>query len=228
MDDPHDWLTQRAAAHVLHEDLGIHPETARRLLVAGVVAGPRVTSLATFYRRDAIDAFVAAQRTRAPLPVPDRNLVFVRVGNRRVLIGATEQHHLDRLSGVWRMSPTWRALCRGVVAAGHPPVGFLITLGGFVVAGADIVDARWAGDEVRSSSGASDSASDNASASASASASDGDGDSDPPSQLTRFDLRPPGEWYDDWCWRQLPTYVGGAALRVWPLGWRAPWERSLG
>jgi hypothetical protein len=118
-------------------------------------------------------------------------------------MGATEQHHLDRLAGVWRMSPTWRALCRGVVAAGHPPVGFLVTLGGFVVAGADILDAHWA---VEDRTG------------------DGGGEGAPSSQLTRFDLRPPGEWYDDWRGRQLPTRVGGAALRVWPLGWRAPWE----
>ena len=44
--------------------------------------------------------------------------------------------------------------------------------------------------------------------------------------LTRFELRPPGEWYQDWRGRLLPTRAGGAALRVWPLGWRAPWERT--
>lgn len=65
---PHDWLTQRAAAQILHEDLGIHPETARRLLVAGLIGRPRVTSLASFYRRDSVDAFVEAQRARPPAP----------------------------------------------------------------------------------------------------------------------------------------------------------------
>ncbi len=164
--DPHDWLTQRAAAQVLHEDLGIHPETARRLLVAGVLGRPRRTSLAAFHHRDAVDAFVARCREQDPLPVPDRNLVVVRVGNARVAYGATEQHQLDRLADGWRMSPTWRALCRGVVEAGLPPV------------------------------------------------------------VTRFDLRAPGEWYDDWRGRLLPTGAGGAALRFWALGMRPPWERA--
>ena len=110
--DPHEWLTQRAAAAVLHEDLGIHPETARRLLVAGLLGRPRATSLASFYRRDTVDAFVASQHERPALPVPDRNLVLVRVGNGRIRLGATEQHQLDRLSEGWRMSPMWRVLCR--------------------------------------------------------------------------------------------------------------------
>jgi hypothetical protein len=44
--------------------------------------------------------------------------------------------------------------------------------------------------------------------------------------LTRFDLRPPGEWYEEWRGRLLPTHAGGPALRMWPLGWRAPWERQ--
>ncbi len=200
--DPHDWLTQRAAAHVLHEDLGIHPETARRLLVAGLLGRPRAMELATFYRRDVIEAFVQQQRDRPPLPVPDRNLVFVRVGNGRVRLGATQQHQLDRLSVGWRMSPQWRALCRGMIELDRPPVGFLATMGGFVVAGADIVGAERAQGPDSSSH-----------------------------LLTRFDLRPPGEWYDDWRGRLLPTRAGGAALRVWPLGWKAPWERhprSLG
>ena len=117
--------------------------------------------------------------------------------------GATQQHHLDRLSDGWRMSPTWRALCRGVVAVGAPPVGFLVTLGGFVVCGADIAGAEWMGSEIEGADHLTMSP-----------------------LLTRFDLRLPGEWYEDWRGRLLPTYAGGAALRVWPLGWRAPWERK--
>jgi hypothetical protein len=205
MDDPHDWLTQRAAAQLLHEDLGLHPETARRLLVAGVLGRPRATSLACFHSRDSVDAFVAAQLSREPLPVPDRNLVFVRVGNGRVRYGATQQHQLDRLCEGWRMSPTWRALCGGVLDAGLPPVGFLVTLSGYVVCGADIVGAHWMGHDVEGADRRSFSP-----------------------QLTRFELRPPGEWYEDWRGRLLPTHTGGAALRVWPLGWRAPWERAAG
>lgn len=200
--DPHEWLSQRAAAQQLHEDLGIHAETARRLLVAGILGRPRNTSLASFHRRDAIDAFVAEQRARTPLPVPDRNLVIVRVGNGRVVQGATEQHQLDRLATGWRMSSRWRALCGGVVDAGLEPVGFLVTMSGFVIAGADIVDAHWEGADVEGATRHTVSP-----------------------QLTRFELRPPGEWYDDWRGRLLPTRVGGAALRMWPLGWRAPWER---
>ena len=201
--DPHEWLTQRAAAAVLHEDLGIHPETARRLLVAGLLGRPRATSLASFYRRDTVDAFVASQHERPALPVPDRNLVLVRVGNGRVRLGATEQHQLDRLSDGWRMSPMWRVLCRSAVEAGLQPVGFLVTLGGFVVSGADIVDAQWMGAQVEGATHRTVSP-----------------------LLTRFELRPPGEWYQDWRGRLLPTRAGGAALRVWPLGWRAPWERT--
>jgi hypothetical protein len=200
--DPHDWLTQRAAADVLHEDLGIHPETARRLLVAGIVGRPRATTLASFYRRDVLDAFVTEQRERPPLPVPDRNLVIVRVGNGRVRLGATEQHQLDRLSAGWRMSPTWRALCRAVADVGPHPVGFLVTVGGYVVSGADIVGAMWEGADIEGA------------------------DLDTVSQLrTRFELRPPGSWFDEWRGRLLPTHVGGSALRVWPLGWPAPWAR---
>lgn len=201
--DPHEWLTQRAAAQELHEELGLHPETARRLIVAGVLGRPRATSLASFHRRDAVDAFVADQRARPALPVPDRNLVIVRVGNGRVRSGATLPHQLDRLAEGWRMSPTWRALCRGVVAAGLPPAGFLVTLGGYVVAGADIMGAEWAGTDVEGA----------------------DFETVAP-QLTRFDLRPPGEWYEPWRGRLLPTRAGGAALRVWPLHARAPWERT--
>lgn len=109
MYDPHDWPTQRAAAHQLHETSGC--------------------------------------TARPPLPVPDRNLVLVRVGNGRVRFGATHQHQLDRLADGWRMSSKWRALCRGVVAAGGTRCGFLVTLGGFVVDGADIMGAEWAGRE---------------------------------------------------------------------------------
>lgn len=203
MHDPHDWLTQRAAAQQLHEDIGMHRETARRLLVAGAMGLPRNTSLASFHHRDEIDAFVARYRERPPLPVPDRNLVVVRVGNGRVRLGATEQHQLDRLADGWRMSSKWRALCRGVVAAGGRPCGFLVTLSGFVVAGADIVGAEWAGRE---------------------DVEPGHPEGSP--LLTRFDLRPPGAWYDDWSGQQLPSQVGGAALRVWALHDRAPWERT--
>lgn len=200
--DPHDWLTQRAAADVLHEDLGIHPETARRLLVAGLLGTPRATPLAVFYRRDVVDGFVAGQHDQPPIPVPDRNLVIVRVGHGRVRLGATQQHQLDRLCGGWRMSPKWRALCRGLVDMGADPVGFLVTMGGYVVAGADILGAEWDNAEVEVA------------------------DARPISPLcTRFDLRPPGEWFDEWRGRLLPTHVGGSALRVWPLGWPAPWDR---
>jgi hypothetical protein len=141
-----------------------------------------------------VDAFVAEQGQRRLLPVPDRNLVIVRVGHGRVRMGATEQHQLDRLSDGWRMSPKWRVLCRSMVAVGALPVGLLVTLGGYVVAGADIVGAEWEGADL--------------------------------SPLrTRFELRPPGGWFDEWHGRLLPTHVGGSALRVWPLGWAAPWER---
>ncbi|MDZ5663103.1 hypothetical protein SFC79_15100 [Nocardioides sp. S-58] len=200
IDDPHDWLTQRAAAQQLHEDIGIHPETARRLLVAGLVGRPRMTSLAAFHRRDTVDAFVRQYRAQPPLPVPDRNLVLVRVGNGRVRFGATDQHRLDRLADGWRMSPTWRALCRGVLEAGGRPVGFLVTLGGFVVAGADILGAEWSGADDRPETASP--------------------------LMTRFDLRPPGEWFDDWHARHLPTGRGGSALRFWALGSRPPWDRT--
>ena len=203
VDDPHEWLTRRAAARQLHEDLGLHPETARRLLAAGLLGRPRTTSLASFHRRDVVDAFVAAQLDRPPLPQPDRNLVLVRVGNGRVRLGATEQHQLDRLADGWRMSGTWRALCRGVVAAGGPPPGLLITLSGFVVSGAEIMGAEWAGRE---------------------GLPPGDPEGSP--LLTRFQLRPPGPWFDDWHGRLLPSKRGGAALRVWPLHDRPPWERT--
>ena len=102
MHDPHDWLTRRAAAQQLHEDLGIHRETARRLLAAGALGRPRNTSLASFHRRDDVDAFVDRYRDPPPLPVPDRNLVLVRVGNGRVRLGATDQHQLDKLADGWR------------------------------------------------------------------------------------------------------------------------------
>lgn len=200
--DPHDWLTQRAAALQLHDDLGLHPETARRLLAAGLLGRPRATSVAVFHHRDDLDAFVARQREHRPLPEPDRNLVFVRVGNGRVRSDPTEQRQLDRLADGWRMSPTWRALCRGLVKAGLPPAGFVVTMGGFVVAGADIMGAEWAGEQI-----------------------DGADRHTVSPLLTRFDLRPPGEWYDEWRGRLLPSRAGGAALRVWALGMRAPWER---
>ncbi len=203
MHDPHDWLTRRAAAQQLHEDLGIHRETARRLLAAGALGRPRNTSLASFHRRDDVDAFVDRYRDPPPLPVPDRNLVLVRVGNGRVRLGATDQHQLDKLADGWRMSPKWRALCRGVVAAGGKPPGFLVTLNGFVVAGADIVGAEWAGrDDVEP------------------------GHPEGSPLMTRFELRPPGPWYDDWSGRRVPSQVGGSALRVWPVHARAPWERA--
>ncbi|WP_374454756.1 hypothetical protein [Nocardioides sp.] len=199
---PHDWLTQRAAAQVLHEDLGIHPERTApaRRRADRPAAG---TSLACFHRRDRVDAFVEAQRSRPPIPVPDRNLVIVRVGNGRVRFGSTEQHQLDRLSEGWRMSSTWRVLCRAVLDVGAHPVGFLVTLGGYVVSGADILGAEWMGNDIEGA----------------------DHDSVSP-LLTRFDLRPPGEWYEAWRGRLLPTSAGGAALRVWPLGWPAPWDRA--
>ena len=89
-------------------------------------------------------------------------------------------------------------MCNGLVDAGLPPVGFVVCLSGWVVAGADIRGARWAGEDEPAAS----------------------------PLLTNFDLRPPGDWYDGWRGRLLPTQVGGAALRVWPRGGRAPWDRS--
>ncbi len=198
MDDPHDWLTQRQMAERLHEALGVHPETARRLLVAGLLGGAHATSLAVFYPREALDVFVDRHRAQGPAPTPDRNLVIVRVGHGRVLLGAQTQDHLDRLGQGWRMSAGWRGLLRAVAERGDRG-GFLATLGGFVVAGADIVGAEWAGQE-------------------------GLAPGDPAAShlLTRFDLVEAGTWYDDWRGRYLPTGRGGAALRVWPLGGRGP------
>lgn len=196
MHDPHDWLTQRQMAERLHEELGIHPETARRLLVAGLLDGARATSLAVFYPRDALDTFVARHHAQGPTPTPDRNLVVVRVGHGRVRLGAQTQDHLDRLGEGWRMSGVWRALFSAVAERGDRG-GLLATLGGFVVAGADIVGAEWVGQEGLPP-----------------------GDPDGSYLLTRFDLVEAGSWYDDWRGRYLPTGRGGAALRVWPLGGR--------
>lgn len=186
----------------------MHPETARRLLAAGLLGRPRATSLAVWYHRDALDEFLARHRDRGSVPRPDRHLVVVRVGNGRVRMGADVQDHLDRLGQGWRMSPTWRALIRAGSRRGQR-AGFLVTLGGFVVAGADIVAAEWAGEE---------------------GLPPGDPGASP--LLTRFDLLLPGSWYDDWRGRFLPTGRGGAPLRVWPLGGRLntkgshapPWE----
>ena len=100
------------------------------------------------------------------------------------------------------MSPTWRVLRRSAVEAGMHPVGLVVTLCGYVVSGADILGAEWMGKSVEGVTNRTMSP-----------------------LLTRFDLRPPGEWYEDWRGRLLPSRVGGAALRVWPVGWRAPWER---
>ena len=175
---------------------GRRPAVLRRCLASESCT----TSLASFHRRDTVDAFVARHREPPPLPVPDRNLVLVRVGNGRVRFGATQQHQLDRLADGWRMSPKWRALLRGVVAAGGRPAGFVVTLGGFVVAGAEITGAEWSGHAITEHAVSP--------------------------LMTRFDLRPPGPWFDEWRGRHLPTSPGGAALRVWPLGWRAPWERT--
>ncbi len=206
--DPHDWLTQRQVALLLHEEIGVHRETARRLLAAGLLGKPRTTSLADFYRRDALDAFLERHRARGPLPDRDRHLVVVRVGNGRVHFGAEVPEHRDRLATGWRMSPKWRALIT-MCSQRAQPVGLLVTIGGFVVAGADIAAAEWAGQE-------------------------GLPPGDPMASplLTRFDLDPPGAWYDEWRGYYLPTGRGGAALRVWPLGGRLhtqgsnapPWE----
>jgi hypothetical protein len=192
--DPHEWITQREAAEILHEDIGVHRESARRMLAAGLVGRGRSTSRATYYLRRVVDDFVAAYRTAGPLPQRDRNLVLVRVGPGRVRLHMQPEDLLDRLGDGWRMSFRWRLLLDAVMERGERP-GFLVTVGGFVVLGADIVGVSWAGRPP----------------------ADGGYAGKEESLKTRFELEGPGEWYAEWHARHVPTGRGGAALRVWPV-----------
>lgn len=195
--DPHEWITQRQAAAILHEDIGVHPESARRLLAAGLVGKGRCTSRATYYLRRVVDEFVASHRGAGPLPTRDRNMVLVRAGHGRVRFGMQPEEMLDRLGDGWRLSFRWRLLLEAVIERGERP-GFLVTVGGFVVLGADMVGVSWAG----------------------ALPPAGGYPGKEESLKTRFELEMPGEWYQEWHGRHVPTGPGGAALRVWPVNLR--------
>lgn len=192
--DPHEWITQRHAALILHDEIGVHPETARRVLCAGLLGTPRRTTRADYYPRRAVDDFVREHRERGPLPRHDRNLVVVRVGNRRVHPGRPRRELLDELGEGWRMSATWRLLFDCLIERDLRP-GFLVTVGGFVVLGADIAGVEWAGEA----------------------ASDGGVVPRQADRATTFHLEEPGEWYAQWHARHLPTGRGGSPLRVWPV-----------
>lgn len=193
-DDPHEWITQRHAAQILHDEIGLHPETARRVLSAGLLGRPRHTTCADYYLRQVVDDFVTAHRARGPLPRHDRNLVLVRKGNRRVRPGIPRRQLLDELGEGWRMSSKWRLLFDYLIERDRRP-GFLVTVGGFVVLGADIAGVEWAGEPE----------------------SDEEGLARQADRATRFQLEEPGDWYADWHARHLPTGRGGAPLRVWPV-----------
>lgn len=145
VDDPHDWISQREVAQILHEEIGVNVETARRMLVAGLLGRPRRTRRADYYLLETVDAFVADTARRGPVPAHDRNLVVVRVGHGRVRYGVPRHELLERLGEGWRLSPQWRVLFEVLIERGQRP-GFLVTVGGFVVLGAEISHIERTGD----------------------------------------------------------------------------------
>lgn len=138
------WLTERQARERLG-GVGLDPESARRVLVAGL-AGPVVrTRAATLYDASLVQQL--AERASQPvqaLPEPHMETFVARMGPGRLDVRLPLEEQLDAVRGGWRLG-TWTAGYLAVIRGVHGHLPFLATVGDIVALGAEITGTESAG-----------------------------------------------------------------------------------
>lgn len=177
------WLTERQTRERLG-GVGLDPESARRVLVAGL-AGPVVrTRAATLYDASLVQQL--AERASQPaqaLPEPHMETFVARMGPGRLDVRLPLEEQLDAVRGGWRLG-TWTAGYLTVIRGVHGHLPFLATVGGIVALGAEITGTESAGRR------------------------------DGLDARHAFLLRPAGSWFDPWRGVRLATGQGGGAWRI--------------
>jgi len=125
-----EWMSARGAAEILSE-LPVGRTLARRILAAGLAGEPVVTAGATPYDVERVRALLGRPFVEASPPPSDRVLLEVRV---RPGLPAEEW---STLTGT---SPILRAHLR-ILVEQHLLVPMVVTCSGFVLGGAEVVDA---------------------------------------------------------------------------------------
>lgn len=143
--DADEWVSAREATDILAVT-GIPRSSLRRALNCGVAGAPIRTRGTLLYPRAAVDSLIQEPLTERTLPDPLDKGTFVA----RLRLGPSDpvrfpEHtdlltRLESVAGGWPMSWSMR-LVLTVRAERGVPMPLLATAGGFVVAGATIVNA---------------------------------------------------------------------------------------
>jgi hypothetical protein len=177
------WLTERQARERLG-CLGLDPESARRVLVAGL-AGPVVrTRAATLYDASRVQELIERARPSAgAMPEPHVETFVARMAPGRLDVRMPLDEQLDAVGGGWRLG-IWTAGYLAIVGGMRGCLPFLATVGGIVALGAEITG------------------------------SESPGRRDGQDARHAFTLQPAGPWFDPWRGVLLPTGQGGGAWRI--------------
>jgi hypothetical protein len=177
------WLTERQARERLG-GLGLDPESARRVLKAGL-AGPVVrTRGATLYDACRVQQLIErASQSKQAAPEPHMETFVARMAPGRLDVRLPLEEQLDAVRGGWRLG-IWTAGYLALLGGDQGYFPFLATVGGIVALGAEITGSESAGRR-----GGRDA-------------------------RHAFILRPAGPWFDQWRGVRLATGRGGGAWRI--------------
>jgi hypothetical protein len=126
------WISQREATFMLQCGVRITERQARRVLAAGLAGAPQRVPGMHLYDRERVSALLATtQITESELDARCPHGLFVA-------------RRTENLGSGWRFS-WWTCVWLRVRIERHGPFPLLATVGGFVVAAADILDATTAG-----------------------------------------------------------------------------------
>jgi hypothetical protein len=130
-------ISGRQATTVLFQ-AGLTRRQARRVLDTGLAGSPHRTAGSHLYDADRVVGFAA----RPWLTETEVDLLFPRelfIARRDIDVSAPEDVQLSAVRDNWDLSPWSRVLLR-VRCAEHGFVPLVVTVGGFVVLGAEITD----------------------------------------------------------------------------------------
>ena len=140
---PGGWLTERQARERLG-GLGLDPESARRVLVAGL-AGPVVrTRAATLYDAGRVQRLIERASPSAAAPEPHMEMFVARMAPGRLDVRLPLDDQLEAARGGWRLG-TWTAGYLAIIGGARGYLPFLATVGGIVALGAEITGSESAG-----------------------------------------------------------------------------------
>jgi hypothetical protein len=165
-------MTERAVGRFL----GLGRAATARVLAAGLAGEPFAAGGARLYDRAAVEALARRRRVDERTPLPracDRGVLVARVNP-----AGGRESVLARACGPYRLG-VGRATVLAVLLGQQGRVPLVATVGGYVVAGADVV-ARSTDDAAL--------------------------------PRTTLQTRPPGDWWDSFAGRRLPTGPGDPLL----------------